>query len=640
MKNSAVTHRKSTKLIAVLIAFVMLFVTLMATTASALTKTSGSSAGELKVMSLSDTHILPENMIADTEDYQTALNMDVKMLTQSIAVLDAQLAQVRKNKPDVLLISGDLTKDGELEAHKLMAKKLKALKKDLPKLKIYVINGNHDINNSNGQNFNTADGKAVAAATTSPSQFKSIYKDVTYGDSSIVATFTPSSGKQAGQMSYVARPKKGYTVIAIDSCRYSSDNTDSGENGHETSGQISDELEAWVLKQIAAAKKRGDTIIGLEHHNLVPHFTTESVIQPMFLINDYENLATEYADAGMHYIFTGHMHAQDVSKLVTDNGNDLYDFETGSSITTPCPIRLVDFKRTVKNGKVTEKVTGKTIDHLGITYKNVLTGKKETISDLTEYGKDHLESAELLQTTIGYYLTSVSESKNITIPDAVYTVLDNIIADTMDMKVTDDGSKTVCDFVNWAYYAHLSGTDNGVTPAWFKEARNQLADGEIMDKLVLILAKDIGGQPYSVAKQVVELVLDPFGIMDSYGIDFGAVTRTLRRNSANAQMTWYLFENGKAKFAYTAYLSTSDIYSLRIVQTLDRFFVDLVDSLTDDTNYQGDVNQSFTATRTTTGASKAKDSVKYGDPDISIEQSSQPIYKIVSYALTSGLSGF
>lgn len=602
------------------------------TTASA---ASGSAAGGLKVMSLSDTHLLPSSMIKGTADYTTDLNSDRKMFTQSEAILDAQLKKVKEEKPDVLLISGDLTKDGELKSHKALAKKLKALKKQLPNLKVYVINGNHDINNSDGKDFNTSSGEAVAAAKTSPAAFKSVYKDVTYGDSSIIATFTPSSGKQAGQLSYAARPKKGYTVIAIDSGRYSSDNTSTGENEHETSGQISKELEAWVLKQIAAAKKRGDTVIGLEHHNLVPHFTMESTLLPMYLVNDYDRLSEEFADAGMHYIFTGHMHAQDVSKMTTAAGNDLYDFETGSSITYPSPIRVENFSRSVSGKTVTEKVTGRTIENLKITYRNAVTGKTETIGDVTAYGKQNGISAAMLKTTLGSALGSVS--------DRTKKTMNKVIDDLVKVPVTDSGSKNLLQFANYVYQEHLGGTDDGADPSWFKEARTQLKNGELLDKLVLVLAKDLGGTSYQTAEAVVGALLKPFTGTGST-IDIETVARLLRRNSVSASLTTYAFLTPEMYAAFTAEFNSADILTPAVAKSVNSFLLDLVDSMTNDTNYKGDLKQSLKAVRTYNSStkkdsSKVTDSVKAGAADVSAEKSRSTMYSLVKYAMTSGLAG-
>ena len=284
----------------------------------------------LKIAVMSDDHYLSPSMIRDTEDYKTALNSDRKMFAESDAILRTLLDAVRQDKPDVLLLSGDLTKDGEQECHKALAKQLKQLQKEVPGMKVYVINGNHDIRNSDALNFNTPDGKAVPATRTHPKDFKQIY-DFVYSDPTVIATYTPPAGKEAGGLSYVARPADGFTLVVIDTGRYSSDNTSTGKDEHETSGAISSDLEQWVIAQIQAAKARGDVVLGMQHHGLVAHFDVEPTILPMYLVNNYDRLAQEYADAGMSVMFTGHMHAVDIAAKTTDAGNTIYDIETGSA---------------------------------------------------------------------------------------------------------------------------------------------------------------------------------------------------------------------------------------------------------------------------------------------------------------------
>ena len=137
----------------------------------------------------------------------------------------------------------------------------------------------------------------------------------------------PTVPRTVGPVSYTHLDV--YKRQSIDSARYSADNTDSGMDEHETSGAISADLEQWVLEQIAAAKQRGDTVIGMEHHGMIPHFSMEPDLLPMYLVNDYERLSREFADASMQYIFTGHMHANDIASLTTEQGNTLYDIETG-----------------------------------------------------------------------------------------------------------------------------------------------------------------------------------------------------------------------------------------------------------------------------------------------------------------------
>ena len=265
--------------------------------------------------------------------------------------------------------------------------------------------------------------------------------------------------REAGGLSYAARPAEGYTVIAIDSARYSADNTDSGLDEHETSGAISADLEKWILEQIAAAKSRGDTVIGLQHHGYIPHFTMEPELLPMYLVHDYERLSTAFADAGMGYIFTGHMHANDIAAMTTEAGSTLYDIETGSVVTYPSPMRFVTISRSYDDGMVQEQLDVETKTHLGpITFTNPVTGQEQTIEDVTAYGQQHGFSNDMLSTTVngflnGYY-QQIAQSGGIKV--ALEGLLNDLLGDSLPID-----NITVEKLVDVGLPLLLPGADSG-----------------------------------------------------------------------------------------------------------------------------------------------------------------------------------
>ena len=449
----------------------------------------------LRIAVMSDLHYLSPDMIAGTEDFEHALNSDRKLLKESSAILYEKFKQVRADKPDILLVSGDLTKDGEQECHAALAKQLQQLQQDIPGLKIYVINGNHDIRNYNAKNFNTADGKAVPATRTEPEDFKRIY-DFVYSDPTVLATFTPAEGNKAGGLSYVARPVEGLTVIAMDTCRYSSDNTSNGDDEHETSGAISADLEKWVIEQTAAAKARGDLVIGLEHHGLVPHFDVQPTILPMYLVNGYERIAQEYADAGMSVVFTGHMHAVDIAAMTTKAGNTFYDIETGSALTYPCPVRFVDLRRSTVGGETNTYMSVSTKTHIGpIHYTDPATGVAYVIDDLTEYAREFGFTTAMLKTVAGDFIKSFFGKylPNDTWPvTKIVANIDQIIDDVAAIPIAEGNN--LLDFANWIYRCNLAGEDDGNYPAWVQSGIDQLKSGALLDQVLDIVAKDAFGR--------------------------------------------------------------------------------------------------------------------------------------------------
>lgn len=449
----------------------------------------------LRIAVMSDLHYLSPDMIADTEDFEHAFNSDRKLLKESSSVLHEMLERVRADKPDILLVSGDLTKDGEQECHAALAKQLQQLQQDVPGLKIYVINGNHDIRNYNAKNFNTPDGKAVPATRTEPEDFKQIY-DFVYSDPTVLATFTPAEGNKAGGLSYVARPVEGLTIIAMDTCRYSSDNTSNGDDEHETSGAISADLEKWVIEQTAAAKARGDLVVGLEHHGLVPHFDVQPTILPMYLVNGYERIAQEYADAGMSVVFTGHMHAVDIAAMTTKAGNTFYDIETGSALTYPCPVRFVDLRRSTVGGETNTYMSVSTKTHIGpIHYTDPATGVAYVIDDLTEYAREFGFTTAMLKTVAGDFVKSFFGKylPNDTWPvTKIVANIDQIIDDVAAVPIAEGNN--LLDFANWIYRCNLAGEDDGSYPAWVQSGIDQLKSGALLDQVLDIVAKDAFGR--------------------------------------------------------------------------------------------------------------------------------------------------
>ncbi len=447
----------------------------------------------LKVMVLSDTHVLESDLIADNKSYQDALAKNLKLFNESEAIFDQEMARVLKEKPDVLLLSGDLTKDGELESHKSVASKLEALKKKLPNLKIYVTPGNHDIRNKNGYNY----AKDTEATRTDPEDFREVYA-VSYQDDSVIATYKPSTGEANG-LSYVARLDNGYTIISVDSCCYSSDNTDSGEDEHETRGNLSDECRQWILEQIAAAKKRGDKIVGMTHHGVVEHFTVEHTILADFLMDNYEDVATEWADAGMSYVFTGHQHSNDIAQLTTESGNVIYDLETGSAMAHPCPTRIVTFKK--------DSVEGKSILHKSLTYYNPQTKKMGYISDLTTHSSSDAYgiNADMLDQWVKDFFAEKLGSYPASVQKSVVAALEELFA----LELADGAD--VQKLLNYVYYTSMSGDDHGDNPEWYTKSIAKVSTGYLVDELVRILNKHLAVMGADVTFAVLDAML-PEGV--------------------------------------------------------------------------------------------------------------------------------
>lgn len=354
----------------------------------------GLDGNSVKIAVLSDTHYYPLNYVSDCEDYETYVGGDPKMLEESGSILDAALQMVREDAPDILVVSGDLTKDGEKLGHEQLAERFQAIE-DETDTEVFVINGNHDVFNYE-DSCTFENGSKEYAETTTADDFRKIYANFGYNGDCEAEYFTNpnhDAGEIAGELSYTVDLGK-FTIVAVDSGRYSPDaDTGYSENEHITAGRVDDDLLPWVVEKIQAADAEGDTVIGLMHHGLVPHFEGEENILSEYVVDNWQATATAFADAGMRYIFTGHMHANDIAQFTSNAGNTITDLETGSLSSWRSPQRTV----TLTKGAPLDDGTQRTHEEFSVSSRGVTsidfkdhTGGVTHIDDFVSYTKDKL----------------------------------------------------------------------------------------------------------------------------------------------------------------------------------------------------------------------------------------------------------
>lgn len=295
----------------------------------------------------SDVHIYPDSLKGgNCQAYKDFTYSKSKEYGENYSLVNNALAGVlenaKKDGADFLLVPGDLTKDGEYEAHVALAGILEKWQAETG-IPVFVTNGNHDINNSNACSF--VSGKKEPARKTTPEEFREIYKNLGFDKAD--ATFTPKGysadydGIKGGMLSYTANLGEAYKLIVVDTSIYSVDNG-AKETEHLTDGRVGDELLGWVKEQAAKAKAEGRVPLVMQHHNLVPHMDIEEATFFAFVCWDWQKVADAYADAGIHYVFTGHLHASDTSSYVNDNGERITDVLTPTLTGYPNYFRTVD----------------------------------------------------------------------------------------------------------------------------------------------------------------------------------------------------------------------------------------------------------------------------------------------------------
>ena len=127
----------------------------------------------LKIAMISDLHVMaPELLVNEGNAFEQYLNRDRKMLRESLEILDSLVGDILELKPDLVLVTGDLTKDGERVSHQLVAGRLQRLVD--AGIQVLVVPGNHDINNPDARVY---DGDtATPTDTITRSEFAEIYR--------------------------------------------------------------------------------------------------------------------------------------------------------------------------------------------------------------------------------------------------------------------------------------------------------------------------------------------------------------------------------------------------------------------------------------------------------------------------------
>ena len=305
-------------------------------------------AAQTRIAVVSDIHVMDPRLLANdaasNEPWITDFAGERKMLDKSAGLFTQLVKALKSSKPDILLITGDLTKDGEKASHDYVKAGLEELTASLHNIKVFVIPGNHDIASSTGTLYKY-DGTTRTALEqeekiTTVDAFATQYNGYGYGDA--------NSAYDTNSKSYATEPVPGLVIIGIDS----------------HSATISSETLTWVSEQATAARDKGKQVIAMMHHPLFPHITGADMFIDTYALANYTDIRNALITAGVKVILTGHFHTSDIAYDWKDDESDgIYDINTGSLISYPCDYRML----TLSQDKQTLNVTTLSLTPNGMT---------------------------------------------------------------------------------------------------------------------------------------------------------------------------------------------------------------------------------------------------------------------------------
>ncbi|MCC8023271.1 MAG: metallophosphoesterase [Clostridiales bacterium] len=275
----------------------------------------------LKVQVITDIHYYSRTCGTEGKAYEKAESKSQKVIKDSDLVLDAVWDMLcADTSTDIVLLSGDTTKDGELASHAEVIERLRELKKRGKR--VYVIVSTHDYKPGGVTVGYEGDHEIEIPAAKWEDMWDMYYE---FGPNEAIATHRESN-------CYVVQLCEGYRLLALND-----DHNDNNRSGFST------DCTKWILEQIKDARENGQYIVAMTHHPMLSPSPFYTIIGGGNLQQNHMETVELFADAGLNCMLTGHTHIHDISEHWTKRGNVFYDVATACIIGYPPTMRDIVF---------------------------------------------------------------------------------------------------------------------------------------------------------------------------------------------------------------------------------------------------------------------------------------------------------
>lgn len=249
------------------------------------------------ILFASDIHYMSPSLTdygkAFTELADTGDGRVIQYMTQ---IWQAFSEEVIAARPDALVLSGDLTLNGEKVNHRELASNLAVI--EGAGIPVLVIPGNHDINNPDAAQY-YGDARS-GAETVTAGEFLEIYGAYGYNEA---VSHAPDS------LSYLYILNETTWMLMLDTCIYDPVN--------EVDGEIKAGTMEWIEQCLKDAYAQGITVIPVGHHNLQE---LSRVYVEECVIRNHDELMRLLEKYLTPVFFSGHLHVQYVCKHMKGPG--------------------------------------------------------------------------------------------------------------------------------------------------------------------------------------------------------------------------------------------------------------------------------------------------------------------------------
>lgn len=293
----------------------------------------------VKIITATDMHHLSPSLTDNGDAFwNTINNSDGKVIQYIDEIMSAFSDDVISASPDVLILSGDLTFNGEKASHEDLAKKLAVIQES--GVQVLVIPGNHDINKTSSVKFVGDEYEYVDSVTAD--EFKKIYADFGMNQAESV---------DENSLSYIYKANSDLCILMLDTNAY-------GENF------VQDKTYEWLESQLKKAKKKNMQVLAVSHQNLLAH---NSLLTFGYQLYDANELLELYNKYDVKLNLSGHIHMQHIK---TD---DITEIATSSLAVAPNQYGIIDFNNNEFNYSTKSVDVSAWAENNGINNRDLLS---------------------------------------------------------------------------------------------------------------------------------------------------------------------------------------------------------------------------------------------------------------------------
>lgn len=273
---------------------------------------------EVSILIATDIHYFSPELTDGGNHFQYMVDHgDGKVVTYIDQITDAFVEEVIRRNPDVLILSGDLTLDGEKQSHQELAKKLEQIENAA--IPVLVIPGNHDINNHHAAKFMGED--RLPAEFTTPAEFRDIYWNFGYDE---------ALREDPTTLSYVYELNEDTWFLMLDSCQY--------KQKALVGGAILSDTYDWIEEVLREAWDEGVDVIPVAHHNLLDE---SEIYVDDCTIEHSEQLVDMLEEWDIPLFLSGHLHVQHTKQ--SEDGKGIWEMVTSSLATPACQFGVLSY---------------------------------------------------------------------------------------------------------------------------------------------------------------------------------------------------------------------------------------------------------------------------------------------------------